>query len=210
LPQQDGRSHGWPAALVRAGPSALSLAGLVSVAVGGFSCRLLVGTWGGGPYASGYSAEQSDDGSCVPFSFTGRSRTGPEMAGLALAIISTAAGALWFLVMAYAAAQSARLQCIPDTVAVAAAVAFGIAAFSVGVAFLGLANETCRPDWYGCVPGGMVYLVLFGAFCWAGAGGLLCHVYRNMKKQKTEGEKDAAHERARSSSENGGRVDLAA
>jgi hypothetical protein len=206
LAQQDGRSThgGWRAALVRAGPPALALAGLVSVAVGGFSCRLFVVERGDSPYASGYYAEQSDGGSCVPFSVLGRTPSEEEKGGRALAIVSTIVGGLGFLAMAYAADQTARLQCHPDTVAVAAVLALVVAALSLGVAFIGLSGDTC--DSYDCVPGGMAYLVLFGAFCWAGAGGLMCHVYQQMKKQEREEkeeEEQTSKDRARSSESNG-------
>lgn len=180
---------------VRAGPAVASLVGLIAVAVGGFSsCRLFVGTVGEVPYAAGYLSEEMN-GSCASNEVLGKDPSGTERRGLALLICATVGGSLWFLVAALAVAMkwaAAPSGSGSGAAAVAAALAFAISAASVAAAFLGLSTEHCQ--WYACTPGGMAYLVVFGAACWVGAGILMCWVSHQLGKQQQEQQEEEEKE----------------
>jgi hypothetical protein len=187
----------------------LSLAGLISVAVGGFSCRLFERRLGWDSSGLdtdlfGYGSYEGYDGTCVPYYFSGLS--GTDAAGFAVAFCATLVGSLWFLaaLLARAAtrpsssARRARPCSSKTAAAVAAALAFFVSAASVVMAFLGLASGLCHSHDYVCTPGGMAYLVVFGALCWAGAGIAMCYVFQQARKEEEE---EAADERIRGGAE---------
>lgn len=119
----------------------MSLVGLLAVAVGGFSCRLVERRWGCDPsgsegeYLFGYASfEQS--GSCVGYMYVGLS--GTDAIGFTLAVIASALGVMWFVAAAALASprggaiSARRRPCSSRTAAVAAVWAFVVSAFSIG------------------------------------------------------------------------------
>jgi hypothetical protein len=142
-----------------------SFIGMVMVAVGGFSCKMVKGTEAGvdGYWYFGFTSVERD-GTCV--NYQSYDPDPPLETGNAFAILATVFGVLTLV----AAILTTFIRFPPLAVLGMAVSAFAVAGFAIIVTGVGFANETCTAGGYTCTPGSMMYVTLVGALFWIASG----------------------------------------
>jgi hypothetical protein len=170
--------QGWFVAL----PILFSFIGMVMVAVGGFSCKMVKGTEAGvdGYFYFGFTSAERD-GTCV--NYQSYDPDPPLETGNAFAILATVFGVLTLV----AAILTTFVRFPPLAVLGMSVSAFVVAGFATIVTGVGFANETCKATGYTCTPGSMMYVTLVGTLFWIAAGATFLFVNKFERDAIMEG-----------------------